>query len=150
MGELVRESDYRADRARAGMANELVEVAERLGDPDLMLEAYHSRWANSHVLGLNSITLADTERGIALYDPERHHAHAYDYGGHDTGVCAYAHGAITLGSRAFRSRRSKCPLAALELGHRLGHPPSLAHAAWWSAAFGSCSASPSHAANSPN
>ena len=34
-----------------GMANELVEVAERLADPDLMLEAYHSRWANSHVTG---------------------------------------------------------------------------------------------------
>ena len=27
------------------IANELVEVAERLADPDLMLEAYHSRWA---------------------------------------------------------------------------------------------------------
>ena len=116
-----------------GMANELVEVAERLADPDLMLEAYHSRWANSHVLGLNSNTLADTERGIALYDPERHHAHAYDYGGHDTGVCAYAHSAITLWVKGFAEKATQMSVAALELGNQLGHPPSLAHAAWWSA-----------------
>ncbi|MCK1284272.1 AAA family ATPase [Bradyrhizobium sp. 44] len=118
-----------------GMANELVEVAERLVDRDLMLEAYHSRWANSHVLGLNAITLADTERGIALYDPERHHAHAYDYGGHDTGVCAYAHSAITLWVTGFANQAIQMSAAALELGNRLGHPPSLAHAAWWSAAL---------------
>jgi class 3 adenylate cyclase/predicted ATPase len=116
-----------------GMANELVEVAERLADPDLMLEAYHSRWANSHVLGLNSITLADTQRGIALYDAERHHTHAYDYGGHDTGVCAYAHSAVTLWVSGFPEQAVQMSTAALELGHRLGNPPSLAHAAWWSA-----------------
>jgi class 3 adenylate cyclase/predicted ATPase len=115
------------------LANELVEVAERLTDPDLMLEAYHSRWANSHVLGLNSITLADAQRGIALYKSDRHHAHAYDYGGHDTGVCAYAHSAITFWISGFSEQAERMSTAALELGHRLGHPPSLAHAAWWSA-----------------
>lgn len=117
------------------MANELVEVAERLADPDLMLEAYHSRWANSHVLGLNAITLADTRRAIALYKSERHHAHAYDYGGHDTGVCAYAHSAMTLWVSGFPEQAERMSTSALELGHRLGHPPSLAHAAWWSASL---------------
>jgi class 3 adenylate cyclase/predicted ATPase len=116
-----------------GIANELVEVAERLGDPDLTLEAYHSRWANSHVLGLNTLTLADAQRGIALYDADRHHRHAYDYGGHDTGVCAYAHSAMTLWITGFPDQAVKMSASALELGHRLGHPPSLAHAAWWSA-----------------
>ena len=116
-----------------GIANELVDVAKRLADPDLMLEAYHSRWANSHVMGLNSIVLADAQRGIALYDPERHHAHTYDYGGHDTGVCAYAHGAVTLWISGFPDQAAQMANAALELGHRLGHPPSLQHAAWWSA-----------------
>ena len=112
-----------------GIANELVDVAKRLADPDLMLEAYHSRWANSHVMGLNSIVLADTQRGIALYDAERHHTHTYDYGGHDTGVCAYAHSAVTLWISGFPHQAAQMADAALELGHRLGHPPSLAHAA---------------------
>jgi class 3 adenylate cyclase/predicted ATPase len=118
-----------------GVANELVDLAGRLTDPNLELEAYHSRWANSHVLGLNPMTLADTQRGVALYDPERHHAHAYDYGGHDTGVCAYAHRAITLWICGFPEQAAQTSIAALELGHRLGHPPSLAHAAWWSGAL---------------
>jgi class 3 adenylate cyclase/predicted ATPase len=116
-----------------GLANELVEIAERLADPDLMIEAYHSRWANSHLLGLNSMTLADARRGIALYDAERHHAHVYDYGGHDTGVCAYAHSALTMWISGSPAQALQMSVAALELGHRLGHPPSLAHAAWWSA-----------------
>lgn len=117
------------------IANELVAVAQQLEDPDLLLEAYHSRMANSHVLGLNLITLADAERAIRLYDPERHHAHAYDYGGHDTGVCAYAHSAITLWVMGLPEKAIQMSDSALELGHRLRHPPSLAHAAWWSAAL---------------
>lgn len=118
-----------------GLGAELVELAERLGDPDLMLEAYHSRWASSHTLGLNAATLADTERGMALYEPGRHHVHAYDYGGHDTGVCARAHSAVTLWLTGFPDRAERMSVAALELGGRLNHPPSLAHAAWWSAAL---------------
>ena len=115
------------------LANELVEVAERLADQDLMLEAYHSRWATSHVSGFISSTLDDTERGIALYQPNRHHVHAYDYGGHDTGVCARAQRAVTLWIAGFPEQAARTSLAGLELSHRLGHPPSVAHAAWWSA-----------------
>jgi len=47
------------------LANELVDVAGRLGDNDLTLEAYHSRWATSHVSGFLAETLTDTERGTA-------------------------------------------------------------------------------------
>ncbi|WP_298253713.1 adenylate/guanylate cyclase domain-containing protein [Bradyrhizobium sp.] len=118
-----------------GMANELVILAEQLADRDLLLEAYHSRWANSHVLGLNSSVIADIERGLQIYDAERHHAHAYDYGGHDTGVCAYAHGAVTRWVMGFPEKAIEMAESALELGYRLRHPPSLAHAAWWSAAL---------------
>jgi len=115
------------------VANELFKVAERLSNRDLMLEAYHSRWATSHLLGLNSATLADTERGIALYEPDRHHAHAYDYGGHDTGVCACAHRAMTLWIVGLPDQAARTSKLAIERARRLGHPSSLAHAAWWSA-----------------
>jgi class 3 adenylate cyclase/tetratricopeptide (TPR) repeat protein len=115
------------------LANELFKVAERLSNRDLMLEAYHSRWATSHLLGLNSVTLEDTERGIALYERERHHVHAYDYGGHDTGVCAYTHRAMTLWIVGLPDQAAQVSNEAIEHARRLGHPPSLAHAAWWSA-----------------
>jgi predicted ATPase len=114
-------------------ADELVEVAEGLADQDLMLEAYHSRWASSHTLGLNGATLSDVEHGIALYDPVRHRGHVYHYGGHDTGVCARAHGAMTLWITGFPDQAEQMCEEALALGRRLDHPPSLAHAAWWSA-----------------
>src|SRR5262249_48621929 len=73
------------------LANELVDVGEQLGDEALILEAHHSRWGTCHVSGLVATTLADTERGIALYREDLHRLHAYEYGGHDTGVCAHAH-----------------------------------------------------------
>lgn len=117
------------------VANELFKVAEGLSNQDLMLEAYHSRWATSHLLGLNSATLADTERGIALYEPDRHHAHTYDYGGHDTGVCACAHRAMTLWIVGLPDQAARMSSEAIERARRLGHPPSLSHAAWWSAAL---------------
>ena len=77
-------------------------------------------------------TLADTERGIALYREDQHRLHAYEYGGHDTGVCAHAHRAVTLWIAGLPEQAVQASEAALALGHRLEHPPSLAHAAWWS------------------
>jgi class 3 adenylate cyclase/predicted ATPase len=116
-----------------GLADELVALAQRLTDEDLALEAYHSRWASSHTLGLNGATLSDIERGISIYDPARHRGHAYHYGGHDTGVCARTHGAMTLWITGFPDRAAQMCVEAIALGRQLDHPPSLAHAAWWSA-----------------
>jgi class 3 adenylate cyclase/predicted ATPase len=115
------------------LANELVDVGEQLGEESLILEACHSRWATSHVRGLVQATLADAERGIALYQEERHRSHVYEYGGHDTGVCAHAHRAVTLWIAGLPDQAAQASATALGLGRRLGHPPSLAHAAWWSA-----------------
>jgi class 3 adenylate cyclase len=115
------------------LAEELVSLAERLGEEELMLEGYHSRWATSHTLGLNHATLSDTEKGIQLYNAQRHHGHVYRYGGHDTGVCARAHNAMTLWITGFPDRAAAMTESALALGKRLGHPPSFVHAAWWSA-----------------
>jgi class 3 adenylate cyclase/predicted ATPase len=115
------------------LANELVDVGAQLGDEALILEAHHSRWGTCHLSGLLATTLADTERGIALYRVDQHRLHAYEYGGHDTGVCAHAHRAVTLWIAGFPEQAVRASEAALALGQRLEHPPSLAHAAWWSA-----------------
>jgi predicted ATPase len=79
------------------------------------------------------VTLEDTERGIALYETDRHHVHAYDYGGHDTGVCAYTHRAMALWIVGLPDQAARASSEAIEHARRLNHPPSLAHAAWWSA-----------------
>ncbi len=42
-------------------------------------------------MGEHTASLAYLERGIALYDPERHGSQAFVYGGHDAGTCAQYH-----------------------------------------------------------
>jgi class 3 adenylate cyclase/predicted ATPase len=115
------------------IADELVQVAEQLGDDALALEAYHARWASSFLAGRHAVTLADAERGVAMYDERRHHSHSYEYGGHDTGVCARAHYAIASWITGFPERAARTAAEAIQLGERLGHRASLTHAAWWSA-----------------
>jgi class 3 adenylate cyclase/predicted ATPase len=115
------------------LADELVGLARQLGDENLVLEAHHSRWASAHRRGLNPVTLADTEQGIALYEPARHHVLTYDYAGHDTGVCARAQNAITLWITGFPERASQRAIDALALARRLNHAPSIVHAGWWTA-----------------
>lgn len=115
------------------LAHELVALAERIAEDDLLLEAYHSRWASSHLAGHHAMVLSDTARGITLYDPVRHHEHTYAYGGHDTGVCARAQNAITLWLTGFPEKAARTAVEAVALGRRLGHPQSLSHGAWWTA-----------------
>jgi hypothetical protein len=72
----------------------MIARAERLGDPDLMLEALHASWSSAFLMGDLGPALETTERGAALYRPERHHAHVTRFGtGHDSGICALGHGA---------------------------------------------------------
>jgi class 3 adenylate cyclase/predicted ATPase len=122
----------RAERACA-LADELVALAERLRDEDLMLEAYHSRWANSLQSGEVANSLSDMERGIALYVQERHHAHAYRYVGHDPGVCARGQSAIALWFAGLPDQAARRIGEATALAQQLAHPATLAYAAWWSA-----------------
>jgi tetratricopeptide (TPR) repeat protein len=78
-------------------SKELLVLAERLGDPDLLLEAYHTSWAVCGSIGDVRGALEASERGIAIYDPERHHIHVTKFGnGHDSGVCGLGFGAQSL------------------------------------------------------
>ena len=76
-------------------AAELIALADRLDNPDFMLEAQHSNWAVAFGLGDNETVLNAAERGVELYDPMRHHTGTTSFGsGHDAGVCGLGHGAI--------------------------------------------------------
>jgi hypothetical protein len=78
-------------------SKELLALAERLGDPDLLLEAYHTSWAVFGSIGDVRGALRASERGVAIYDPERHHVHVTKFGnGHDSGVCGLGFGAQSL------------------------------------------------------
>jgi hypothetical protein len=101
--------------------DELLPMAEELGDPALLLEAHHVRWGGRLLAGDLRQALHHTEQGLARYDRAAHHALAFVYGGHDPGLCARNLNAVSLcllGRPEEARRRSAAALgAARELGH---------------------------------
>ena len=77
-------------------ANELVTLAQRSGDGDQLLEAYHCRWSTALFRGDVAATLDNTRIGVETYDMARHHHLGHAFGGHDPGVCAHLCRAIAL------------------------------------------------------
>ena len=77
----------------ARRSDDLVALAQRLGNDEYVLQAHHSRWTNFYMMGDARISRADTLVGIRLYDRERHRHHRHIYGGHDPGICACGTGA---------------------------------------------------------
>ncbi len=117
--------DYMSGRTPLALerSRELLSLADRLSDPDLLLEALHSTWAIAASLGNVSDALAATERGMAIYDPARHHVHVTRFGnGHDSGICGLSFGAQSLILRG-RIAEGRAWLTRLRaLIDRLDHP----------------------------
>ena len=80
-------------RASAGAAlergRELLALAQRLGDPALLLEGHHALWPVLVWQGQLEAARPHLDQGLALYDRTRHRGHAFVYGGHDPGVCCW-------------------------------------------------------------
>jgi len=85
--------DFQTGRERA---DRLLELAEHLENPDMLLQAHHCLWATTFNLGDQSATRQHIEEGLKLYDQQKHRSHASIYGGHDARVCAYGEAALAL------------------------------------------------------
>lgn len=110
--------------------DEMMSLAERLGDNDLLLEANHAQWATSLYRGLVPAVCAATAQGIARYDSTRHHVHLYSVTGHDSGVCARLTRSIALWLAGFPDQAQQMAAAAVQLGRDLSHPFSLCWGLW--------------------
>jgi class 3 adenylate cyclase/tetratricopeptide (TPR) repeat protein len=108
-------------------ADELLALAQRSGDADLMLEAHHCRWSTSFFRGDVAATLKDCQVGIATYDMARHRHLGYAFGGHDPGVCAEVCGAMTLQMTGDTADAELAAARGLALAEALDHPNTLAH-----------------------
>jgi class 3 adenylate cyclase/tetratricopeptide (TPR) repeat protein len=108
-------------------ASELVTLAQRSGDGDLLLEAYHCRWSTAFFRGDVAASLDDSRIGIGMYDMARHRHLGQAFGGHDPGVCAHAQCAIALQLFGDREGVADSLAQALALAEKLDHPSSLAH-----------------------
>jgi predicted ATPase len=114
-------------RARA-LGEQLLRLAQQVHDAALLLEAHHALWATLVLIGEFAAAQAHLEQGRALYDPQQHHAHTWLYGGHDPGVCALFHAALSLWILGYPDQALQRLREALTLAQDLAHPPSLAPA----------------------
>jgi class 3 adenylate cyclase/predicted ATPase len=123
----------------ARRSDDLVALAQRLGNDEYVLQAHHSRWTNFYVMGDARISRADTLVGIRLYDRERHRQHRHLYGGHDPGVCACGTGANAAWLTGYADDALKLANQAIAIGEELEHPFSQSIAFMW-ATLAACSA----------
>jgi predicted ATPase len=107
------------------LAQQLVSLAESVQDSALLVEAHLAQGNSLFLFGKLTPALEYTERAIALYDPQKHHVHAFVYG-LDPGVFCLARTAWLLELLGHSNQASKRMGEALALAHRQSHAFSLA------------------------
>lgn len=112
-------------RPASELAQQLVSLAESLQDSGLLVEAHLARGNSLFIFGELIPALDHFERAVTIYDPRKHHSHAFLYG-LDPGVfCLGRIGwGLTLGGYPDRGLQKAGEAIALAQQHR--HPFSLA------------------------
>jgi predicted ATPase/transcriptional regulator with XRE-family HTH domain len=113
--------------AAVKIGQRLLAQARRTRDPELLLEAHNSLGAVRLHRGELCLAREHLERGFALYDPERHRAHALLYG-QDPGVVCLVRGAWTLWCLGYPQQAVERSQQGIALAERIAHPFSLAFA----------------------
>jgi len=112
----------RGDYTPALRAGErLLETARRGNDSDQLLEAHHTLWPTLVSMGEVKQALPHIERGIALYDRERHGSIASLYGAHDPGTCCRYFLAVGQWGLGYPERALAVVHEAARMAETLGH-----------------------------
>ena len=110
--------------ASQGLVRELLAAAKDQSDPGLLLQAHHCAWTTLYALDDLPAVLAHAREGMALYDFDRHRGHAFQYAGHDPGVCCYMHAALAQWQLGFPDQAPATMRQSVTLSERLAHPNS--------------------------
>jgi predicted ATPase len=112
--------------ARA-LAQQCLELARRIQDPALLLEANRMVGETAFHRGMLGEAREYLERSRTLYDPRQHRAHAALYG-QDPGVALLAHGSLTLWHLGYPDQALKWSQEALAQAQDASHPFSMVFA----------------------
>jgi tetratricopeptide (TPR) repeat protein len=115
------------------LGEQLLRLAQGLRDPALLLAAHRALGQTLSCLGELRLAQAHLEQGIALYDPQQHHGHAFRYGAADLGVGCWSYAAWSAWLRGYPDRALTRGQQALTLAQDLGDPFSLAVALFFTA-----------------
>jgi TOMM system kinase/cyclase fusion protein len=114
------------------LGEQLLTLAQHLGDPALRLEAHYALGNTLSYPGELAAAQAHFEQGIALYDPLQHRSHAFRYG-QDPGVACRYYVAVTLWWLGYPDQALQRSHEALTLARELAHPFSLVSALYFAA-----------------
>ena len=119
--------DLRAAREQAGR---ILDLAQELDDPGVLIEAHHLGWSALTFTGDFGAARRHAETGIALYDRERDHSLTYVYSGHDPGVCCRSFGSLALWQLGYPNEALANCRDGERLARDLAHPFSVTIALW--------------------
>jgi predicted ATPase len=91
------------------------------------LQAHHSAWFTHFYSGEPSSARSHCDEGRRLYDIDRHRSLAFRFGGHDAGLCARNHGALSEWLLGYPDQALDSISDAVRLAQLLAHPLSLDH-----------------------
>jgi predicted ATPase len=119
---------HRAESQSArGVAEQFLNLAEKLQNSEPLLEAHRVMGLTLFDVGELCAGLDHLERAIAVYDPQRHSAHAISYG-QDPGVASLCQAGLLLWVLGYPDRASKQMRRGVVLAERLEHPFTLSGA----------------------
>jgi DNA-binding winged helix-turn-helix (wHTH) protein/predicted ATPase len=118
----------RAELPRAHeLAQQLLDVTRRHRDPTRRMEACHTLGNTLHRMGNLRLARHHLERGITLYDRQRHRLQTFLYG-LDNGVAGLGYAAWVLWALGYLDQAQQKTDAMLALARELSHPLNLAWA----------------------
>jgi len=118
-------------RARE-VGEELLDLAQRLQDPELFVVAHRAQGGASFWQGELGMAHADVQQALALYDPQQMRDHAVRYG-QDSGVSCRTFGTVTLWLLGYPEQARQWSEVSLTHAQGLGHAYTLAQALLFSA-----------------
>ena len=115
------------DKSRL-LAEELLRLARRTGDPRQLLRALHGMGCTSYWQGEFCEAREHLEELLGLYDPKKHRGHDYLSSSANVGVWGLFYFSMTLFSLGYPDQALMRALEARTLGRELSHPFSEAAA----------------------
>jgi len=118
--------DVRAELGTAhGLGEQLLHLAQQVGDPAFLLQAHFALGVTSYWLGELTSAQSHFEQGLSLYDPQQQSSYLVLFG-HDPGVASQSFAALVLWSLGYPDQALKRSHQALALAEKLVHPFNLA------------------------
>jgi predicted ATPase len=109
----------------------LLAEAQADGDAGHEVQARHALWSSRMFRGDLEATCHHVDRGLALYEVDRHGTQALTFGGHDARECALALGSTALFLLGYPERALARNAEGVAHALALGQPQVVAHAHGW-------------------